>query len=131
MSILDSKDGTLSIYRLVILDAVIILLLGWLIADNVVPLRPTTLIGYPALLIFNFVFLWKAHCGNKLPKRTTKLPKRMWSVAVVFTAAAVVEIVYWIRSPDVRSTVQAIGGTALAAWMWYLAVDRRPAKRED
>jgi hypothetical protein len=131
VSIIDSKDGTLSIYRLVGLDAAIILLLGWLIGNNVVPLRVTTLIAYPALLIFNFVFFWKAYRQHRLPKRTKKLSKRMWSVAVVFTVAAVVQIVYWMRSPDVRSTVQVIIGTALAGWMWYLATSLKDAKRRE
>jgi hypothetical protein len=131
MGIVDSKDGTLSIYRLVILDAAIILLLVWLIEDNVVPVRLTSLIAYPALLIFNFVFLWKAYREHRLPKRTAKLSKRMWSIAVVFTAGAVVEIVYWVRSQDVRSTVQAIVGTALAGWMWFLAMALNRPKRED
>jgi len=131
MGILDSKDGTLSVYRLVILDAAIILVLGWLIGNNVVPLRLTALIGYPALLILNFVFLWKAHRERKLPKMTAKLTKRMWSVAVMYTAATVVAIVYWIRSPNVRSTVQVIIGAVLAAWIWYLTLYPRRAKRED
>jgi hypothetical protein len=131
MSIIDSKDGTLSIYRLVGLDAAIILLLGWLIGNKVVSLRVTTLIAYPAILIFNFVFFWKAYRQHRLPKRMKKPSKRLWSVAVLFTVADVVQIVYWMRSPDVRSTVQVIIGTALAGWTWYLATSLRGAKRED
>jgi hypothetical protein len=131
MSIFDSKDGALSIYRLVILDVAVILLLGWLTGNNGLPLQVTSLIAYPALLILNFVLFWKAYREHRLPKRTKKLWKRMWFGAVVFTAAAVVEIIYWIRSPDVRSTVQVIIGTALAGWMWYLDLSPRGPKGED
>jgi hypothetical protein len=131
MGIVVSKDGTLSIYRLVILDAAIILLLGWLIGDDVVPLRLTALIAYPALLISNFLFVWKAYREHRLPKRTKKVSKRTWSGAIVFTVAAVVAIIYWIRSPDIRSTVQAIVGIALAGWAWFLVVDLGRPKRED
>jgi hypothetical protein len=131
MSILGSKDGTLSIFRLVILDAAIISLLGWLIEDNVLTLRLTTLIAYPALFILNVVLIWKAYRGHKLPKKTKKLLKRTWFVALVSTAVAVVAIIYWIRSPDVRSTVQAIVGITLAGWAWFLVMDLRRPKRED
>jgi hypothetical protein len=131
MGIIDSKGGTLSIYRLVILDATIILLLGWLIADNVIPLRLTALIAYPALLISNFLLVWKSYRKTRLPKRTKKLSIRTWSGAVVFTAAAVVATIFWIRNPDFRSTIQVIVGIALAGWSWFLVLDLRRPKGED
>jgi hypothetical protein len=131
MGILDSKDGTLSIFRVAILNAAIILPLGWVTGDGLVPVRLTMLIAYPALLIFNFLFFWKAYREHRLPKRTTGLSKRRWLGTSVFTVAALIELIYWIRNPDVRSTVQVIIGALLAAWMWYLALGLWRAKRED
>jgi hypothetical protein len=130
MGILDSKDGKPRISRLVILNAVALSLLTWLIVRRGVPLYFTTLTA-PVLFIVDFVVIWRAYRRDRLPGRTTRLSKLMWFPALVFTASGVVVIVYWVRNPDVRSTVQAIGAIALAGWTWFLVVDHRRTKRVD
>jgi hypothetical protein len=130
MGIGDPKDGTLSIAWLVVLNAALLSLVTWLVVRRDLPPYFTTL-TVPVLFTLDCVVIWKAYRARRLPKRTTRLAKLMWFPASVFTASGVVAIVYWMRNPDIQSTVQAIGGIALAGWMWFLVVYHRRAERID
>lgn len=131
LEMFDPKDGTLRISRLVMLDAAVLSLVGWLIVSHLLPAYLTMLVTSPALLIANFAVFWKAYQRRRVPRVTGRLSKLMWLPAVVFTIASVAEIASWIQSPDIRSTIQAIVGLALAGWSWFLVVYHMNAKRED
>ena len=131
MGIVNPKDGTLKISRLVILDVAIISLLTWLIVRDIAPLYLTTLIAYPVLFIANFVVIWKVYRTHRPPQRSTRLSTLMWFPAILFTASGSVVIVNWIRNPDVWSTLQAVAAPVLAGWMWFLVAYHRRAKREN
>jgi amino acid transporter len=130
MGIFSSRDYNFGILRLVLVNATTIALLGWIIQEKVVSLRLAMMIAYPLLFIFNFWAIWKARRDRSIHK-PTRTSKRMRIVAILFTSAAVIEIIFWIQGPDVRSTIQAIVGIALAGWMWYLAGYRKIAKPDD
>jgi hypothetical protein len=110
LAIVDPKDGTIRIFRIVIIDTVIISLLTWLIVLHVVPLYPTAVIGYPTLFIANFLIIRKVSKRRPaLAKKPSRVPKALRFAALVFTTGTIVQLVAWIRDPDVRSTIQAIG----------------------
>ncbi|NDQ56145.1 MAG: hypothetical protein GZ088_03605 [Acidipila sp.] len=128
---IDPKDVKLRMFRIVMLDVIVILLLAWLITVQVVPLYPTVLIGYPTLLAANFLVIWRASRRRLgLPRKATGIPKLLWFSVALFTTASIVEIVAWTRSPDIRSAVQAIIGTVLAAYAWFLVHYRRRISKD-
>lgn len=132
MTAFDPKDGMLRIISgLVIFDAAILSLLTWLIVHNIVPLYATALVTYPVLFVANFLVIWRAYTRRKAEQGTTKLARLMWLPAIVFTGAGVVAIVTWFQNPNIRSTFQAILGTVLAGWMWFLVAYHSRAGRES
>ena len=121
LGIVDPKDGTLRMFRIVMTDVVVILVFIGLIMLHVVSLYLTVLIGYPTLFAANFLVIWKASRRRlPLPKENLGVPKLLWFAAAAFTTGSVVEIVFWVRSPDIRSTIQALGGSVMAGYFWFL-----------
>jgi len=127
----DLREGTSTILRLIILDAAVLSGLIWLIVHDVVPLYITTLITYPLLFVVNFVVIWRAYGRRQAPRKRTKLGRLIWLPVIVFTASGAMTVVSWARSPDVRSSVQAIIGTLLAGWMWFLVAYHSRTGRES
>ena len=121
LDIVDPKNWTLRILGIVILDVVVVSLLSWLTVVHAVPLYPTALIVYLALFVVNFLIIWRASRRQmNLPTKESRIPKLAWFGVAAFTIACIVQLVYWIREPDIRSTTQAIIGILLAGYAWFL-----------
>lgn len=132
MGIVDPTDGTLRISRIVMIDVVVILLLACLIIGHVTTIYLTALIGYPALLVSNFLIIWR-YSNRRVSSqpggnRVSKLA--LFSVAV-FTIANVVQIAEWVKEPGIRSATQAIGSTVLAGYIWFLVFGSRRRKKSQ
>ena len=109
------------IFWMVVLDVVVISLLSWLTVAHGVPLYPTAVIVYPALFVINFLIVWSAsHRETEPPTKGIRISKLAWFGVAAFTVSCVVQIVYWVREPDIRSTTQAIIGIVLAGFAWFL-----------
>src|SRR5215467_13652805 len=105
---------------MVVFDSVVLLLLIWLIAIQKLPVFGTALVVYPFLLIANFVFVRRIVLRTDIPLTSSyrKLKVPIFG-AIVFTVACVVPIIYWVKEPDVRSTVQVAIGLLLSSYVWF------------
>jgi hypothetical protein len=86
-----------------------------------VPLYPTALVVYPALFAINLVIVWSVfHQGSNPTTKGIRISKLAWIGVAAFTVGCVVQIVYWIKEPDIRSTAQTAIGIVLAGFAWFL-----------
>jgi O-antigen/teichoic acid export membrane protein len=123
----DRENATLGILLSVALDVVVVSLLSWLIVAHVVPVYSAALVALPTLLAANFLIIRRASRRHMDPPASgIRISKPAWFGVAAFTVGAVVQIAYWIKEPDMRSTVQAIVGILLAGYVWFLVyrVDR-------
>jgi hypothetical protein len=121
MSVGDANNWTRRILWIVVLDVVVVSLFSWLVVAHAVPLYPTALIVYPALFVANLLIFWRASRGQMAPPtKGIRISKLAWFGVAVFTVGCVVQIVYWAKEPDLRSTTQAIVGIVLAGFAWFL-----------
>ena len=121
MATVDPKNSTRRILWMVVLDVVVISFLSWLTVEHGVPLYPTALIVYPALFVINLPIVWSAyHRENEPPTKGVRISKLAWFGVAAFTVGCFVQIVYWVKEPDLRSTTQAVVGIVLAGFAWFL-----------
>lgn len=116
------------IFLMVVFDSIILLLLIWLIAIQKLPILPTALVVYPFLLIANFVFVRRIVIPSTSSYRKFKVPI---FGAIVFTVACAVQIMFWVKEPDVRSTVQVAIGLLLSSYVWFVVHALRKLNRDD
>jgi membrane protein implicated in regulation of membrane protease activity len=121
MATVDPKNSTRRILWMVVLDVVVISFLSWLTVEHGAPLYPTAVIVYPALFVINLLVIWSAyHRETEPPTKGIRISKLAWFGVAAFTAGCVVQTVYWIKEPDLRSTTQAVVGIVLAGFAWFL-----------
>lgn len=121
MSVGDARNWTRGILWIVVLDVVVVSLFSWLVVAHAVPLYPTALIVYPALFAANLLVIWRASRGQMAPPtKGIQISRLAWFGVAAFTVGCVVQIVYWFREPDIRSTAQTVIGIVLAGFAWFL-----------
>jgi len=106
---------------MVMFDSVVLSALTWLIVAGKLPVLTTSLILYPLMLLSNFWFIRKnalRPSGPQVaPNKKVKIPILG---ALLYTAACIGAMIYWVSQPDVFSTVQVTIGLLLASYTWYL-----------
>jgi hypothetical protein len=128
----EPRRRTVGIPLIVTSDSVIVGVLTLLIAVHALPLYPTALIAYPALLVANAMIIWTASHRRKGPAtKGTRISKLALFGATAFTVGCIVQIVYWIIEPNLRSTIQVAIGTLLAAYAWFLVHRLSKAKQDQ
>jgi len=121
MATVNLKHTMRRILWVVGLDVVVISVLSLLTVGHMAPLYPTALIVYPTLFVINLVIIWRAfRQRNSASATSIRIPRLAWLGLAAFTIGCVVQIVYWIREPDIPSTAQAIVGILLAGFAWFL-----------
>jgi len=120
------------IFLMVVFDSIILFLLTWLVTVHRVPILPAAIVVYPLMLITNFIYIRRLVLKPDGP-RTRSYPKFRVPIfgAIVFTAACIVQIIYWVKDPDVRSTVQVAIGLMLSSYSWYLVRSIRRLNKDQ
>ncbi len=106
---------------MVVFDVVVISFLSWLTVGHGVPLYATAVIVYPTLFVINFLMIWSVyHRETDPPTKGIRISKLEWFGVAASTAGCVVQILYRVKEPDLRSTTQAVVGIVLAGFAWFL-----------
>lgn len=125
--LVDPADGAIRLWRLVALDAIVMLILCLLFVWHVVSLSLAT-VGFPVLLVANVLIIGSAlRRSSARPMKGRRIRKLEWLVVAAFTANSLVHIVISIREPSIRSLVQAVIGVVLAAFAWFFVYRVRHA----
>lgn len=108
---------------IVFADAVAIFILTWLVVRNIASLYLTSLIGYPMLLVGNYLAIWAAsRQPTDAVARVGRVSKWLWFAAGVFSLNGLVFLILWMRWPAMESAVKAILGIILAGFVWHLVL---------
>jgi hypothetical protein len=119
--VVDPKDGKLRIYKIVILDVVVISFLTWLVLSHVASLILVAIIGYPTLLVTNVIVIWRASQRRvSLPGKTSYMSKLALFALGLYTIGSVVETYYWVKEPNLITTIKALLGILFAGYGWFL-----------
>jgi hypothetical protein len=112
-------SDALKIMYLLILDVVIVALVTILVVWRMLPAHPLASLTVCILFLGNILIVRRTfRCQTA--KNNDGVPGLLWFAAAVFSAGALVAIVFWSRSPSVMLACQTIIALLLAGYVWFL-----------
>lgn len=132
LGLIDPRKKTLRLSRLLIFNVMAILALTPMLVSNLRALRTAAGIGIGLLFVADLLLVRRANrLRENAPPTASKIPRVSWFGAIAFTAAGLVTIVVWIRSPNLSSAVQVLVAIVLVSYIWFLIYRlRRNTKRQ-
>jgi uncharacterized membrane protein YsdA (DUF1294 family) len=108
---------------LLIFNVIVILAGAELLMHNLVSLR-TFAVVVLALFVVNLLFVWRAFrkgvFSSDDPHRLRAARKKLWILAVLFTAFGVITIISCIRHGDLDDAFPGLLGLLVPAYLWFL-----------
>jgi len=115
---------TFTIAYLLIMNIAVVSLLTALLVSGVLPIRPwAPLIAF--FLMGIDILIVRQDFRAKGMQSTKRVPRKLWFAAFLFSGGASVAICRWAVTPSASSAFQAIAGTVLAGYVWFLVVRLR------
>jgi hypothetical protein len=128
---IDFRKAEHQVLGIVVINVIVVLALTWLIVLGVVPLLTGVVFGWPALLLVDFLLIWRGSRRRRWPAAARRIPRRRWVALVIFTVSDIMVIASWIDKPSVSLAVQATIGTLVVGGAWYLVFRRGRGNRDE
>lgn len=110
--------------RLLIYNVLVLVAFAALTTYHVVTVYPAAVTIFPVLLLSNCFVLWRAFRKGQMPPsspdRLRLALKKLRGVAIIFSAAGLIEIVVLTRQRNFESMAGAAFGLLMVAGLWFL-----------
>ncbi len=117
----NSRGAKLRFIGFMIFAVAVVSVLSWLIAIRGMPAPLPVGIFFLLILLAYFLFFWRVSRQSAGPStKDAPVPKALLRLAVAYTVAFGVTIIYWINKPSILSITEVAIGLLVTSVFWYL-----------